>query len=240
MEDVTSHDAEQDDAEQQDAEQVEVVPSTEKVDDEVRVKSPVDEQPKVLVPDDSPIIDDVQIPEFDIENRNGRVYKQKEFMRHFKALKEEISKGCCLGELDHPKEFTTSLKNASHKILDIWIDEEKNCVMGKIKLLSEGQGKIARGLIDDGVDLHISSRAAGTVTEDKSVRVHKLFTYDLVATPGFANARLKGSLQEGVNNRMDENGFIWLNESVYYKPTDVSEVSNLTENTTLLNTKNNS
>ena len=139
--------------------------------------------------------------EFDIENRNGRVYKQKEFMRHFKALKEEISKGSCLGELDHPKEFATSLNTASHQIIDIWLDEANNCVRGKIKLLTTSAGKNARALVDDGINLHISSRAAGTVTEDKSVRIHKLFTYDLVATPGFANAKLTG-----VNEGIDEDG----------------------------------
>ena len=128
--------------------------------------------------------------EFDSENRNGRVYTRKEFQPHFDALKKVVESGTAVGELDHPKQFETTLRNVSHKIEEIWMDEENNRVMGKIKLLDTDAGKQAKAIVDAGIPLHISSRAAGTVTEDKSVKIHKLFTYDLVDTPGFANARL--------------------------------------------------
>ena len=128
--------------------------------------------------------------EFDSENRNGRVYTRKEFQPHFEALKKVVESGTAVGELDHPKQFETTLKNVSHKIEEIWMDDENNRVMGKIKLLDTDAGKQAKAIVDAGIPLHISSRAAGTVTEDKSVKIHKLFTYDLVDTPGFANARL--------------------------------------------------
>jgi len=146
--------------------------------------------------------------EFDNENRNGRIYTRKEFQPHFDVLKKTVLEGTSVGELDHPKQFETTLKNVSHKIEDIWIDESTNCVMGKIKLLNTEAGKNAKALVDAGVPLHISSRAAGTVTENKSVKIHKLFTYDLVDTPGFANARLNsltesfGFLNE--NEELDE------------------------------------
>ena len=130
--------------------------------------------------------------EFDNENRNGRVYTKKEFQPHFEALKKVIESGTCVGELDHPKQFETTLKNVAHKIEEIWMDEDNNRVMGRIKLLDTDAGKQAKALIDGGIPLHISSRAAGTVSENKEVKIHKLFTYDLVDTPGFANARLGG------------------------------------------------
>ena len=141
--------------------------------------------------------------EFDSENRNGRIYTKKEFQPHFNALKKVVESGTAVGELDHPKQFETALKNASHKIEDIWLDEDNNRVMGRIKLLDTDAGRNAKALVDAGIPLHISSRAAGTVTEDKSVKIHKLFTYDLVDTPGFANARL---------NSVNES-FGFLNES---------------------------
>jgi hypothetical protein len=126
--------------------------------------------------------------EFDSENRNGRVYTKKEFQPHFEALKKVVEAGKCLGELDHPKQFETSLKNVSHIVEKVWMDEANNRVMGRIKLLDTDAGKQAKALVDAGVPLHISSRAAGTVTENKTVKIHKLFTYDLVDTPGFENA----------------------------------------------------
>lgn len=130
--------------------------------------------------------------EFDSENRNGRVYTKKEFQPHFNSLQKVVEAGKCLGELDHPKVFETSLKNVSHIVEKVWMDEDNNRVMGRIKLLDTTAGKEAKALVDAGVPLHISSRAAGTVTENKTVKIHKLFTYDLVDTPGFENAVMNG------------------------------------------------
>ena len=153
-------------------------------------KSKFSVKPIANASDDDKYVLEGVFTEFDSENRNGRVYTRKEFQPHFNALKKVVESGTAVGELDHPKQFETTLRNVSHKIEEIWMDEENNRVMGKIKLLDTDAGKQAKAIIDAGIPLHISSRAAGTVTEDKSVKIHKLFTYDLVDTPGFANARL--------------------------------------------------
>jgi methyl-accepting chemotaxis protein len=63
--------------------------------------------------------------------------------------------------------------------------------MGRIRLLNTDAGKQAMALVDAGVPLHISSRAAGVVEGNGHVKIKKMFTYDLVADPGFANAELK-------------------------------------------------
>jgi uncharacterized coiled-coil protein SlyX len=77
----------------------------------------------------------------------------------------------------------------------------------------------ARALVKDGIPLHISSRAAGTVDESGRVRLQQLFTYDLVAEPGFANAVLT-RVNEGVevNPISDESRLVLqkLNESYQY------------------------
>ena len=67
-------------------------------------------------------------------------------------------------------------------------DPQRNVVVGKIRLLNTAKGKDAQALVRDGIPLHISSRAAGTVDESGHVKLQQLFTYDLVADPGFANA----------------------------------------------------
>ena len=60
-------------------------------------------------------------------------------------------------------------------------------------------------MIDDGVKISISSRALGSVRENKTVAIDRLITYDLVAEPGFANAGLTrvneslGILNENLN-----------------------------------------
>ena len=104
-----------------------------------------------------------------------------------------------LGELDHPQGFEISLTNASHVIESLEYDPQRNVVVGKIRLLNTAKGEDAQALVRDGIPLHISSRAAGTVDESGHVKLQQLFTYDLVADPGFANAVLS-RVNEGVNS----------------------------------------
>ena len=78
-------------------------------------------------------------------------------------------------------------------------DPQRNVVVGKIRLLNTAKGKDAQALVRDGIPLHISSRAAGTVDESGHVKLQQLFTYDLVADPGFANAVLS-RVNEGVDS----------------------------------------
>ncbi|MCH5238288.1 MAG: hypothetical protein J1E95_10920, partial [Muribaculaceae bacterium] len=125
------------------------------------------------------------------KNRNGRIYESADFLPHVEALKEQMEAGALLGELDHPHSFETTLSNVSHVIENLEYDAKQNAIVGRVRLLNTSKGKEAQALIKDGIPLHISSRAAGTVDESGKVRLQQLFTYDLVAEPGFANARLK-------------------------------------------------
>ena len=130
--------------------------------------------------------------ELDTLNRNKRIYPKEEYLKHLAYLRDDIKKGePLLGELDHPEDrFEVKLKEASHKIVDLWYDADSNCVMGKIELLNTPNGKLAQSLVDQGIPLHISSRAAGTVGNDSKVSIQQIYTYDLVCKPGFAGAVL--------------------------------------------------
>lgn len=136
---------------------------------------------------------------FNQKNRNGRIYESADFLPHIEALKESIANHTLLGELDHPHGFEISLTNASHVIESLEFDPQRNVVVGKIRLLNTAKGKDAQALVRDGIPLHISSRAAGTVDESGHVKLQQLFTYDLVADPGFANAVLS-RVNEGVDS----------------------------------------
>lgn len=128
---------------------------------------------------------------FGIENSNHRIYEENEYLPHLDYLKKKIGQNRLLGELDHPKEFDVSLKNISHIVTDLDYDKSKRCLKIKVKLLDTPAGKIAKSLVDAGVPISISSRAAGNVKENKKVEIKKIFTYDLVADPGFENAQLE-------------------------------------------------
>ena len=128
--------------------------------------------------------------EIGVKNKNNRIYEEAEVLPHINELKEKVKTNKLLGELDHPKDFDISLSNVSHVIEDLDYDSNKKQVLGRIRLLNTSKGKEAQALIEDGIPLHISSRAAGTVDEAGKVKIKKFFTYDLVADPGFENAEL--------------------------------------------------
>ena len=128
--------------------------------------------------------------EIGVKNKNNRIYEEAEVLPHIQELQAKVKTNKLLGELDHPKDFDISLSNVSHVIEDLEYDKDKKQVLGRIRLLNTSKGKEAQALIEDGIPLHISSRAAGTVDEAGKVKIKKFFTYDLVADPGFENAEL--------------------------------------------------
>ena len=129
--------------------------------------------------------------EFGVKNRNERIYTADKFLPALDELNERMSSlGAVYGEFDHPDVFDTSLARASHVIKKAQYIKEQNIVAGEIQLLSTYWGKEAKALVDDGCPVFVSSRAAGITESDGSVSLKKLFTYDIVADPGFASAKM--------------------------------------------------
>jgi hypothetical protein len=129
--------------------------------------------------------------EFDVVNENNRIYSSNEFIPHLKAMNEKKEKlGVLYGEFDHPADFETSLKTASHVIEKAEFNKTGNNVLGEIRLLSTFWGKEAQAIVNDELPLFVSSRAAGTTDAGGKVSMKKLFTYDLVADPGFSSAKM--------------------------------------------------
>ena len=146
--------------------------------------------------------------EIGVKNKNNRIYEEKEVLPHINELQQKVKQTKLLGELDHPKDFDISLSNVSHVVEDLHYDPTKKQVIGKIRLLNTSKGKEAQALIQDGIPLHISSRAAGTVDESGRVKIKKFFTYDLVADPGFENAQLS-RVNESFGFDNDSNLYIY-------------------------------
>lgn len=157
---------------------------------------------------------------FGVENSNHRIYEENEYLPHLDYLQKKIDQNRLVGELDHPKEFDVSLKNISHVITDLSYDKSNRCVKIKVKLLDTPAGKIAKNLIDAGIPISISSRAAGNVKENKKVEIKKIFTYDLVADPGFENAQLE-RVYESLGSHIPS-------ESI--KDSVISSLTNINEN----------
>ena len=136
---------------------------------------------------------------FGVMNENNRIYQKAEYLPHLKYLNEKIKQRRLFGELDHPQKFDVSLANVSHVILGLTYDEPSNSVKIRLQLLDTPCGRIAKTLVLAGCTTSISSRAAGNVNKDGNVTLAKIFTYDLVAEPGFAQAAL-GQVSESLQN----------------------------------------
>lgn len=155
------------------------------------------------------------VPGHVVINRNNRSYPATEVCKHLTYLRETIkNNGCLIGELDHPEgRFDIQLKEASHKITDLWYDQNTHCVMGKLELLDTPNGKIAKELVEANYPLFVSSRAAGDVDEKThEVSIAQIFTYDIVCTPGFEEARLdrvnESALSDVTKNFLNESASI--------------------------------
>jgi hypothetical protein len=165
-------------------------------------------------------------------NNNRRVYEKNEYLPHLTYLQEKISKNQLVGELDHPKnDFDVSLKNASHIIKGLTYDGGDR-VNIKVQILENTpNGRIAKALVDGGVQLSISSRAAGQVNESGIVKLQRIFTYDLVGEPGFTEAVLKQSVAESL-----QNDFSMITESYnHLKQNSIVSTNNLVDLSESLN-----
>ena len=167
--------------------------------------------------------------ELDKKNRNNRIYTAEEYVPQIESLQDKIKASKLLGELDHPSNFDISLKNVSHIIEEITYDEDAKQIKGRIRLLDTDAGRQAKALVDAGVPLQISSRAAGAVESNGTVKIKQLFTYDLVADPGFANAEL---------TRVNESyGFADNSDILIYEISDTTDLltneTKTTENKTI-------
>jgi hypothetical protein len=164
---------------------------------------------------------------FGQKNNNQRVYEKDEYLPHLDYLKEKIEAKQLVGELDHPPSFEITLKSASH-IIEALDHDGGDKVNIKVRILENTpNGKVAKALIDGGVNISISSRAAGQVLNEGKVKLHRIFTYDLVAEPGFTEAVLKKTVNESLQTNFDRltESFSSLKENSFINKNNLEEVS---------------
>lgn len=138
----------------------------------------------------------------EVQNRNGRTYPLNEISQAVKNAQGKIQESNGLfGELDHPQSLTINLDRISHVITEMNMNGSN--VVGKAKLLNTPMGKIAKELVESGVNLGVSSRGAGNVNEDGSVSGYQFVTVDIVAQPSAPGA-IPNAVYESLQN--SENG----------------------------------
>ena len=168
--------------------------------DFVLIVENIDEKLKVKSKTSGNIILEGVCAVFGQKNNNNRVYEKDEYLPHLSYLQDKIEKRQLVGDLDHPPHFDVTLKSASHIIEGLDYDGGDK-VNIKLRILENTpNGKIAKALLEGGVNLSISSRAAGQVLNEGKVKLHRIFTYDLVGEPGFTEAILKETVSESLKH----------------------------------------
>lgn len=140
--------------------------------------------------------------EAEIKNRNQRIYDLTEMKREIKKVNEAAELGRnILGELDHPDRLEVKLENVSHQIEKLWL--EGNIVYGKARILDKHpKGQILRALVEEGVQVGVSSRGSGQVNESTGrVNNFSLSTIDAVATPSARSAYPETIMEQLMMNK---------------------------------------
>jgi len=147
-----------------------------------------------------------------LKNGNGREYPLEEISRAVDEAAKRIAEGhYILGELNHPDVLSINLANVSHAITEVRMDG--NNAVGKMKLLNTPSGNIAKGLIEGGVRLGVSSRGTGNVNESGKVSDFAFVTVDIVSQPSAPDA-YPNVVQEALNN----NKVLSLAEALVHDP----------------------
>jgi hypothetical protein len=135
------------------------------------------------------------------KNRNGRIYEmtvlEPEVNRY---VTEIVKKNRAYGELGHPEGPQINLDRVSHIITELKRDGSN--FIGKAKLTNTPMGNIARGLLESGANLGVSSRALGSLQPDHKTGAMmvqpdlRLATAaDIVADPSAPDAFVKGIME---------------------------------------------
>jgi hypothetical protein len=136
----------------------------------------------------------------ELKNRNGRMYPESIMDNEVgRYIKESVEKNRAYGELGHPDTPSINLDRVSHMIVSL--RKEGTNYIGKAKILETPMGQIARGLLDGGANLGVSSRALGSLqTNNEGVQIVQddfmLSTAaDIVADPSAPDAFVRGIME---------------------------------------------
>ena len=147
------------------------------------------------------LIRDRLLQKANVKNQNGRVYPKDILFREVKNYSKLVKERRALGELDHPDSAIVELKNVSHLITDIYINDDE--VRGDLEILNTPPGKILRDIIQQGVKIGISSRGIGSLQNESGTNVvqddFELIAFDAVSSPSTPGA----FLVEGLDRRID-------------------------------------
>jgi hypothetical protein len=139
---------------------------------------------EMKAPSGNPLVEGI-LATAEVKNGNGRYYSKDLWEREIDKYKDVVKENRATGELDHPESSIINLKNVSHIIRDMWWDGDQ--VIGKIEILPTTSGNILKALIENNVQVGVSSRGMGSLKQVGEVLEvqddFELLCWDFVSTP---------------------------------------------------------
>ncbi len=134
----------------------------------------------------------------DTDNKNGRTYGRSIMEREVSKYQNLIGAKRSLGELGHPDNPSINLHQVSHLITDLRMEGKD--VYGKAKILETPMGVIAKNLIENEVQLGVSTRGLGSLKmNSRGINEVQddfhLATVDIVADPSAPDAFVQGIME---------------------------------------------
>ena len=147
--------------------------------------NPVQLTEGIKSPAGNPIVEGI-LATAEVRNGNSRYYKRDLWDREIDKYMNVVKENRATGELDHPDSSIINLKNVSHIIRDMWWDGDH--VVGKIEVLPTVSGNILKALIENNVQVGVSSRGMGSLKSigEGVMEVQddfELLCWDFVSTP---------------------------------------------------------
>lgn len=141
----------------------------------------------------------------DAQNQNGRVYPHDILTRECdKYAGTFIKEQRALGELDHPDSSVVNLANVSHRIVEMHFENKD--VVGTVEVLPTPAGKILEALLAAGVQIGISSRGLGSVSENTDGGHVVQDDFELIAFDMVSNPSTQGAFMHPLKESVDKYG----------------------------------
>ena len=134
---------------------------------------------------------------FGEKNQNGRVYQGEEMIKEVERYTSDMIKTRrAIGEMNHPQSTEVNPVNACHLVTEL--KQNGNYFIGKSLILDTPMGQLLKSLVKDKIQMGISTRGLGNLTESsagKQVSNFHLICLDVVHQPSVQNAMLESVLE---------------------------------------------
>ena len=142
------------------------------------------------------------------KNKNGRIYKKEILEGAISKYDQDYIKSArALGEMNHPARLNIDYERATHLITEM--KQDGNQWVGKAKVLNTPMGNILRGLLESGVNVGVSTRGAGSITEANGIKHvgadYFMTAVDCVSDPSGPGCVING-IMEGREYDFDSSG----------------------------------